>query len=141
MKIAFNTVTYAVIEIVSKSIPFLLLPYLTNMLLPKEYSLITVYTSLAALFSIFVGFNSQSSIITLYYKDEKNLFNYFSSLFSCWVFSILLLALILLILFFFKLASLTVLLCAMLFAFFWFPLNIYSSILRVKNHLYLYGLL
>lgn len=76
-------------ELVSKAIPFLLLPYLTRALGPAGYGDLSLYQVIAALLLIAVGINQDGAIARYYYvygKRAVGLINFTGILYSTIVF-------------------------------------------------------
>ncbi|TCI05427.1 hypothetical protein EZV61_05610 [Corallincola luteus] len=71
MKVFANVLIYSGGEFLSKLIPFLLLPIITNYLSPEEVGTYAMILSLSALLVIFVGMSQQAAISRFYYFKEK----------------------------------------------------------------------
>ncbi|MFI5153330.1 MAG: lipopolysaccharide biosynthesis protein [Chitinophagales bacterium] len=69
-KLFQNIGVYTVSNIISASIPFLLLPILTRFLTPNDFGITATFQSLVGLFSFIVGLNTQTAVIRRFY-DEK----------------------------------------------------------------------
>lgn len=139
MKIAKDVFSYLVIEIISKSIPFALLPFLTRALEPAEYAVIISFTAISAFFNIIVGLNCQSGIATLYFKDKGNYWLYIKVAWSFWLLSALLIMFISVFVYFLGNIDGFVLISALLFSLAWFPVALYTTLLRLKGQLFSYG--
>jgi len=67
-----NGSIYAVGNIINRGIPFLLMPYLTRVLPPSEYGLISLFLSLSVLLTATIGFSSNSVISQRYFKVDDS---------------------------------------------------------------------
>lgn len=85
-----NTSVYAITTIINSSIPFLLIPFLTDYLSPSDYGLISIHAVLLAFISPFVGYNTSNYIGRLFYSLSKvELSKYIGNLVFILIFSIL----------------------------------------------------
>ncbi len=73
--------SYTLINILNKSIPFLLLPVLTNFLTPEDFGIITNIESLIVITTTIIGVNFSSSFIRQFVKKEVDLKSYTSTVF------------------------------------------------------------
>ncbi|PSU50933.1 hypothetical protein C9J12_02910 [Photobacterium frigidiphilum] len=134
MKIAKDIILYLSVEVVSKSIPFAMLPFLTRALTPDEYAKITSFTAIAALLSILVGLNCQNAISALFYKDKKNIRVYLNSSFKFWLISVCIIVFCMFITYLTGCDSLLMLLMCSVFAFFWFPQSLFTTLMRLEGN-------
>lgn len=67
MKILKDSIIYLVGELLTKALPFLLLPYLTRTLGAKGFGELSYYLTLLALLGIFVGLSQEGAITRYYY--------------------------------------------------------------------------
>ncbi|ENN9980418.1 oligosaccharide flippase family protein [Vibrio vulnificus] len=140
MKIAKDILIYLSVEVVSKSIPFLLLPYLTRVLTPSDYAYITTFTAISSLFSIIIGFNSQNAISALFYKNHDEIGLYISSSLRLWIGSSIFCILFVSILFFLSDNYLYIIIFPCLFSIFWFPFSLCVTIFRLENSIKFYAI-
>ncbi len=76
-KLFKNLGIYTIVNFINSSIPFLLLPFLTNYLSTAEYAVVDIFNTLAFIFIPIIGLNIVSSILRFYYDDVQ--FNLFIS--------------------------------------------------------------
>lgn len=69
-KIVKDSGIYTGSRIVSKAIPFLLLPVVTRYLSPEDYGIVSMFSVLIGITIPFVGLNAQASVFRSYYKKE-----------------------------------------------------------------------
>lgn len=67
-----SSAIYVVGSVLSRSIPFLILPVLTRHLSPEEYGLVATFTVLIGVTAPFVGINATGAIIRNYYELDRN---------------------------------------------------------------------
>lgn len=67
-----NSIIYLLSSIISKAVPFLLLPIMTKYLNPTEYGLLSIYTIMISFFYAFIGMNMQANISKNFFKISKN---------------------------------------------------------------------
>lgn len=67
-----SVMTYALANVLNSAIPFFLLPILTRVLSPEQYGLVTIFTSLMAVFSVFTGLNLHGAVSVRYFDKETN---------------------------------------------------------------------
>ena len=72
MQIVKNSVIYLGSSILSKSIPFLLLPILTKYLSPAEYGTLSIFLIFISVYGAFVGMALHTNIAKNYYKVERS---------------------------------------------------------------------
>ena len=72
MKIIRDSFIYLTGDLLSRSIPFLLLPYLTRMLGSDGFGELSYYQIVIALGLIFIGFSQDGALVRYYYKYGKN---------------------------------------------------------------------
>ena len=63
MRVIKDSVIYLIGELSAKSIPFLMLPYLTRKLGPDGFGELSYYLTWLALFAIFIGLSQELSLI------------------------------------------------------------------------------
>ena len=66
-----NSIIYLSSSILSKAIPFLLLPIMTKYLSPEEYGILSIYLILISFYSAFVEMNIQVNISKNFFKTSK----------------------------------------------------------------------
>jgi O-antigen/teichoic acid export membrane protein len=71
MKVIKDSIIYLTTSSVNKLIPFLLLPIMTEYLLPEEYGLLSVYMLFITLFSAFIGMNLHLNISKNFFQVSK----------------------------------------------------------------------
>ena len=99
MRIFKDSFIYLIGELFAKSLPFLMLPYLTRKLGPDSFGELSYYLTWLALFGIFVGLSQEGAVTRYYYFYGKRalntvvkagyLYNIFISailLLGCWFF-------------------------------------------------------
>ena len=67
MKILKDSFIYLVGELINKSLPFLLLPYLTRKLGAEGFGELSYYLTILALFSIFIGLSQEGAVTRYFY--------------------------------------------------------------------------
>ncbi|WMN48320.1 oligosaccharide flippase family protein [Vibrio alginolyticus] len=72
MNLAKNALIYVSSSLLSKSVPFLLLPYLTRVMAPESIGLAALYMIYFAFFGAIVGGNSQAYISRDFFKNRIN---------------------------------------------------------------------
>lgn len=72
MKIIRDSIIYLTGDLISRSIPFVLLPYLTRMLGSDGFGELSYYQIIIALGLIFIGFSQDGALIRYYYRYGKN---------------------------------------------------------------------
>ncbi|QWB95435.1 oligosaccharide flippase family protein [Mycoplasmatota bacterium] len=95
----FKTATiFTGANIISKSIPFLLLPILTRYLTPADYGIVSMFALVVSVLVSLVGVNTHGAIARNYYdKNKKELKIYISSTFVILIYSVLLISLLFII--------------------------------------------
>lgn len=99
MRIFKDSFIYLIGELFAKSLPFLMLPYLTRKLGPNGFGELSYYLTWLALFGIFVGLSQEGAVTRYYYFYGKKalntvvkagyLYNIFISimlLLVCWIY-------------------------------------------------------
>ncbi len=66
-----NSIIYLSSSILSKSVPFLLLPIMTTYLTPKEYGVLSIYLIFITLYNAFIGMNMHANISKNFFKVPK----------------------------------------------------------------------
>ena len=66
-----NSIIYLSSSILSKSVPFLLLPIMTSYLSPEEYGYLSIYLMAISLIYAFVGMNMHVNISKIFFKVDK----------------------------------------------------------------------
>lgn len=70
-------------NVLSASVPILLLPFLANHLSPAEYGILSMYTTVSAILTAFIGLSTNSAISIKYFHLEKEeLYTYVGSTFT-----------------------------------------------------------
>jgi len=75
MKILKDSVIYLVGELFAKSLPFLMLPYLTRKLGPEGFGELSYYLTWLALFGIFIGLSQEGAVTRYFYFYGKKALN------------------------------------------------------------------
>ncbi|MFB2649027.1 lipopolysaccharide biosynthesis protein [Shewanella mangrovisoli] len=76
MSLAKKSFVYLLSNIISASIPFLLLPILTRALSPAEYGQIAMFQTLVAGLAAFIGLNAVGAANRKYYDDDSNIYEF-----------------------------------------------------------------
>ena len=71
MKEIKNIAIYLGSSILNKAVPFLLLPIMTKYLSPEDYGILSIYTILISLYSVFIGMNLHVNISKNFFKVSK----------------------------------------------------------------------
>lgn len=67
-------------NVLSTSVPILLLPFLANHLSPGEYGMLSMYTTVSAILTAFIGLSTNSAIsIKYFHLDKEELYTYVGS--------------------------------------------------------------
>ncbi len=72
MKIIRDSIIYLIGDLLSRSIPFVLLPYLTRMLGSNGFGELSYYQVIIALGLIFIGFSQDGALVRYYYRYGRN---------------------------------------------------------------------
>ena len=75
MKILKDSIIYLVGELFAKSLPFLMLPYLTRKLGPDGFGELSYYITWLALFGIFIGLSQEGAVTRYFYFYGKKALN------------------------------------------------------------------
>lgn len=75
MRILKDSFIYLIGELFAKSLPFLMLPYLTRKLGPDGFGELSYYLTWLALFGIFVGLSQEGAVTRYYYFYGKRALN------------------------------------------------------------------
>lgn len=75
MKVLKDSFIYLIGELFAKSLPFLMLPYLTRKLGPEGFGELSYYLTWLALFGIFVGLSQEGAVTRYYYFYGKKALN------------------------------------------------------------------
>ncbi|WP_405224917.1 lipopolysaccharide biosynthesis protein [Dokdonia sp. Asnod1-B02] len=94
-KLFKNLGIYTIVNFINSSIPFLLLPFLTNYLSTAEYAVVDIFNTISFIFIPLVGLNIVSSILRFYYDDVD-----FKSFLSTIISFLLIFGIIIIIVFF-----------------------------------------
>lgn len=70
-----DSIIYLIGELFAKSLPFLMLPYLTRKLGPEGFGELSYYLTWLALFGIFVGLSQEGAVTRYYYFYGKKALN------------------------------------------------------------------
>ena len=70
-KLFTNSFIYVLSDVLNKAVPFLMLPILTRYLTPSDYGIISIFTVLVSILSIFVGLNIHGAINVNFFKMNK----------------------------------------------------------------------
>ena len=71
MKLLKDSIIYLTTSSINKLIPFLLLPIITEYLLPEEYGLLSLFVLFITLFTAFIGMNMQLNISKNFFQVSK----------------------------------------------------------------------
>lgn len=63
---------YLVAELFNSGLNFLTIPIFTRMLAPEEYGKLSIFASIATIFSILLGLNLHGSVSIKYYEDKED---------------------------------------------------------------------
>ena len=75
MKVLKDSFIYLIGELFAKSIPFLMLPYLTRKLGPEGFGELSYYLTWLALFGIFIGLSQEGAVTRYFYFYGKKALN------------------------------------------------------------------
>lgn len=75
MKILKDSVIYLAGELFAKSLPFLMLPYLTRKLGPEGFGELSYYLTWLALFGVFIGLSQEGAVTRYFYFYGKKALN------------------------------------------------------------------
>lgn len=75
MKVLKDSFIYLIGELFAKSLPFLMLPYLTRKLGPEGFGELSYYLTMLTLFSIFVGLSQDGAVTRYFYFYGKKALN------------------------------------------------------------------
>ena len=75
MKVLKDSVIYLAGELFAKSLPFLMLPYLTRKLGPEGFGELSYYLTWFALFGVFVGLSQEGAVTRYFYFYGKKALN------------------------------------------------------------------
>lgn len=75
MKVLKDSIIYLAGELFAKSLPFLMLPYLTRKLGPDGFGELSYYLTWLALFGVFVGLSQEGAVTRYYYFYGKKALN------------------------------------------------------------------
>jgi len=84
--LAKGSITYSLSSIINSAIPFFLLPILTRVLTPSDYGIVSIYSILISIFSIFIGLNLQGAINREYFNKKVDFKIY---IFNCLIITII----------------------------------------------------
>ena len=62
-------------SVLERAIPFLLMPFLTRLLSTQEYGMISIFTTVAAIFSLIVGLGLDGFLRVVYHKSDNQDFH------------------------------------------------------------------
>ncbi|MDT3306364.1 oligosaccharide flippase family protein [Shewanella vaxholmensis] len=85
MKIIKDSAIYLLGELISKSIPFMMLPYLTRKLESSGFGELSIYQLYISIFVIFIGFSQEGAISRYYFRYGTR--NLDSLVFTSYIFS------------------------------------------------------
>lgn len=75
MKVLKDSIIYLAGELFAKSLPFLMLPYLTRKLGPEGFGELSYYLTWLALFGIFIGLSQEGAVTRYFYFYGKKALN------------------------------------------------------------------
>lgn len=75
MKILKDSFIYLIGELFAKSLPFLMLPYLTRKLGPEGFGELSYYLTWLVLFGVFVGLSQEGAVTRYFYFYGKKALN------------------------------------------------------------------
>lgn len=122
-----NAKKYILGEIISKGVPFLLLPYFTHRFVVEEFGLLTLFQSYYNLFALFLMLGIDTVVIRYRYRYGKNGISIIDRIYTVWLLFLLLLSAVFL-LFYHNIYTYSFL-TATLFSY----LNYYLSIEQASN--------
>ena len=70
-KLIKHSFVFVFVDIINKSIPFLLLPILTHYLSPADYGIIASFNSLISILAVFIGLSVHGAVNVNFYKLSK----------------------------------------------------------------------
>ncbi|MCU7799941.1 MAG: oligosaccharide flippase family protein [gamma proteobacterium symbiont of Lucinoma myriamae] len=79
MRILKDGIIYFVASILEKSVPFILLPFLTRVLSTEEYGLISIFTTVAVIYGLVIGLGLNAFVRVVYHKIKSHEFNSYVS--------------------------------------------------------------
>jgi len=81
-KLLSNSFIFVIGDIINKGIPFLMLPILTRYLTPEDYGIVSIFTVIIAVLSVFTGLNVHGAININFFKmDKRELKNYIGNVY------------------------------------------------------------
>ena len=129
-----NIFLYLIGEVVSKGIPFALLPYLTRKLGAEGFGELSYYLSIVAVIMVFVSLSQDAASFSYYYKKGKNALPYL--VFTGFIINSIMSFLVLLILSFFIKNSILVVILASLTVIYNYYLSFLQAQQKVKQYIY-----
>jgi O-antigen/teichoic acid export membrane protein len=66
-------------EVLTKALAFISIPVFTRLLLPSEYGLLAVFSSIVTIFTILLGLNIQGAVARYYYEKSNDFSKFISS--------------------------------------------------------------
>jgi len=75
-----GTILYTIIDIISKAIPFLLLPIVTRFLNTNDFGILTNFNVVLQIATVLCGFSTYSFLSVGFFKFKKDLSQYYSNL-------------------------------------------------------------
>lgn len=128
-----NIFLYLIGEVVSKGIPFALLPYLTRKLGAEGFGELSYYLSIVAVIMVFVSLSQDAASFSYYYKKGKNALPYL--VFTGFIINSIMSFLVLLILSFFIKNSILVFILASLTVIYNYYLSFLQAQQKVKQYI------
>lgn len=65
---------YLIAELFNKAIAFLTIPVFTRLLLPEEYGVLSIFTSIVSIFTVIMGLNMNGSITRKFHEGDKEFY-------------------------------------------------------------------
>jgi len=109
---------YVSSEIIAKAIAFLTIPIITRILVPSDYGILSIYSTIISILPIFLMLNFRGSVSRYYYEDKKDFDEFLGT--------------ILIFLFFLNL---------LFFPLLWFLKNWIAAFIRVSELLFMLGVI
>lgn len=74
-----NSKNYLIAEFFNKGIVFITIPFFTRFLIPEEYGLLAIFTSVVSIFTILNGLNLHGAVTRRYYEEDNNFKSFLGS--------------------------------------------------------------
>jgi len=70
---------YLSAEIFTKALAFISVPIFTRLLLPNEYGILAIFSSIISIFTILLGFNIRGAVARYYYEKSNDFAEFLGS--------------------------------------------------------------